>query len=103
LSGIYDENDVNTTNTPSLNSGLIGGINNNSFKRNTFLKNKNHTHKNNSNRKAETNVVTPLAIPIQDVEPIEPVEPSQSNIISSIVENIIENVKTSLERVVTYK
>ena len=101
LSGIYDENGVNT-NTNS---------NNNSFKRNTFLKNKNHTHKNNSNRKCENIVVTndnndnidninninTILIPIDMHIPIHSDEDSQSNIISSIVHGIIESVSTTRE------
>jgi 23S rRNA U2552 (ribose-2'-O)-methylase RlmE/FtsJ len=92
LSGIYDDNGVNT-NTSSVS-------NNNSFKRNTFLKNKNHTHKNNSNRKVETNVIVPI-ISVPGPEPlptlIQDVEPCQTSIISSIVENIIEHVKRTME------
>ena len=100
LSGIYDENGVNTHTTS----------NSNSFKRNTFLKNKNHTHKNNSNRKCEnigatTNdvniILTPISIPIPlpvpAPIPIQPDEHSQSNIISSIVDDIIESVSTTRE------
>jgi hypothetical protein len=98
LSGIYDENGVNT----HTNS------NSNSFKRNTFLKNKNHTHKNNSNRKCENigatsndvnTILMPISIPMPTLSPI-PVqsdEHSQSNIISSIVDDIIESVSTTRE------
>jgi hypothetical protein len=98
LSGIYDENGVNTHTTS----------NSNSFKRNTFLKNKNHTHKNNSNRKCENigatsndvnTILMPISIPMPTLSPI-PVqsdEHSQSNIISSIVDNIIESVSTTRE------
>jgi hypothetical protein len=107
LSGIYDENGVNT-NTSS-------GSNSNSFKRNTFLKNKNHTHKNNNNRKMETNIVVPvvpiipvsISVPEPEPEPepeyeplstlIQDVEPCQTSIISSILESIIEGVKRTME------
>lgn len=96
LSGIYDENGVNT----HTNS------NNNSFKRNTFLKNKNHTHKNNSNRKCEnntattndtTNDVNTILIPIDVHIPVQSDEDSQSSIISRIVDDIIENVSSTTE------
>ena len=98
LSGIYDENGVNTNTS--------GGSNSNSFKRNTFLKNKNHTHKNNSNRKVETNIIVPVVpivpvcISVPEPEPlpilVQDVEPCQSSIISSIVESIIEHVKRTM-------
>jgi hypothetical protein len=90
LSGIYDENGVNTHTTS----------NSNSFKRNTFLKNKNHTHKNNSNRKCENIGATSNdvnTIPMPTPIPVQPDEQSQSNIISSIVDNIIESVSTTRE------
>jgi hypothetical protein len=119
LSGIYDENGVNTNNNAGSNGGNSGnsiGSNNNSFKRNTFLKNKNHTHKNNSNRKIETNIVIPVTpvaldipcipdisdipdipISIQYAEQVEQFEhdDSNTNIISTIIENIIEKVKNN--------
>ena len=57
--------------------------NNNSFKRNTFLKNKNYTHKNNTNRKSETSNACS-----NDTNTIV----SKENIISSIVDDIIESV-----------
>jgi 23S rRNA U2552 (ribose-2'-O)-methylase RlmE/FtsJ len=122
LSGIYDENGVNTNTSGGSNGGSSGssiGSNNNSFKRNTFLKNKNHTHKNNSNRKIEINIVIPVAtidvdvpcipdisdisdIPVsiqyaEQVEQVEQVEhdDSNTNIISTIIENIIEKVKNN--------
>jgi hypothetical protein len=80
LSGIYDENGVNTnTNT---------GSNNNSFKRNTFLKNKNHTHKNNSNRKCETSSTNPTNLTNQQ---------NTNTIVSSIIDNIITSVSTTAE------
>jgi len=80
LSGIYDENGVNTnTNTSS---------NNNSFKRNTFLKNKNHTHKNNSNRKCETSSANPTNLTNQQ---------NTNTIVSSIIDNIITSVSTIAE------
>jgi hypothetical protein len=87
LSGIYDENGVNT----HTNS------NNNSFKRNTFLKNKNHTHKNNSNRRCENIGATSNDVNTIVIQPIQTDENSQSNIISSIVDDIIESVSTIRE------
>jgi hypothetical protein len=57
--------------------------NNNSFKRNTFLKNKNYTHKNNTNRKSEISNACD-----NDTNTIV----SKENIISSIVDDIIESV-----------
>ena len=74
VSGIYDDNSVNIHSSNS---------NNNSFKRNTFLKNKNYTHKNNTNRKSETSNACG-----NDANTIV----SKENIISSIVDDIIESV-----------
>jgi hypothetical protein len=88
LSGVYDDNigSVVTSN----NTASTG--NNNSFKRNTFLKNKNYTHKNNSNRKNysnnESNI---LSLP-------EP-EYTESGIVSSIIDDIIESVSTNRENI----
>ena len=74
VSGIYDDNSVSIHSSSS---------NNNSFKRNTFLKNKNYTHKNNTNRKSETSNACS-----NDTNTIV----SKENIISSIVDDIIESV-----------
>jgi 23S rRNA U2552 (ribose-2'-O)-methylase RlmE/FtsJ len=82
VSGIYDDNSVNIHSISP---------NNNSFKRNTFLKNKNYTHKNNTNRKSEISNVCG-----NDTNTIVSKENKhiQDNIISSIVDDIIESVST---------
>jgi len=98
LSGIYDDNTGSsvTSNTICGGSGGGGGSgnsgnNNNSFKRNTFLKNKNYTHKNTSNRKNDSNTSNTI-LPNNEHQPLPQSEYIDSGIISNIVDDIIESV-----------
>jgi 23S rRNA U2552 (ribose-2'-O)-methylase RlmE/FtsJ len=99
LSGIYDDTtsmcSTNATNTTantanSANTICSSGGNSNPLKRNTFLKNKNHTHKNTGNRKNESNDCTNNNAP-----PLPEHEHDVSNIVSNIVDNIIEYVSNT--------
>ena len=86
LSGIYDDN---TGSTITANTICSSGNNNNSFKRNTFLKNKNHTHKNTGNRKNDSNTSNNI-LPLPQHEHQH--QSDVSNIVSNIVDDIIESV-----------
>lgn len=86
LSGIYDDN---TSSTITANTICSSGNTNNSFKRNTFLKNKNHTHKNTGNRKNDSNTSNNiLPLPQHEYQ----YQSDVSNIVSNIVDDIIESV-----------
>jgi 23S rRNA U2552 (ribose-2'-O)-methylase RlmE/FtsJ len=96
LSGVYDDN----TNTASGSIGSIGSIGHSSFKRNTFLKNKNHTHKNtgiiignvgnnaNNTTKKYDNIGT---ISNENIH-IQPLPEPELNLVSRIMDDIIESV-----------
>jgi hypothetical protein len=86
LSGIYDENTGSTIIASTICSS---GSNNNSFKRNTFLKNKNHTHKNTGNRKNDSNTSNNI-LPLPQHEHQH--QSDVSNIVSIIIDDIIESV-----------
>jgi hypothetical protein len=88
---------MNATNTTantanSANTICSSGGNSNSLKRNTFLKNKNHTHKNTGNRKNESNDCTNNN---NNAPPLPQYEHDVSNIVSNIVDNIIECVSNT--------
>ena len=89
LSGIYDDN---TSSTITANTICSSGNNNNSFKRNTFLKNKNHTHKNTGNRKNDSNTSS-------NILPLPQHEHQHQNDVSNIVSNIVDNIIESVSKI----
>jgi 23S rRNA U2552 (ribose-2'-O)-methylase RlmE/FtsJ len=108
LSGVYDDN-TNAVGGSNSNS------NSNSFKRNTFLKNKNYNNKNsgnsansaNSANKKHDNTNTTNANNTTSNEtihnqPLQEQEQDETNLVSVIVDDIIEHVSIVSEKVVTH-
>jgi hypothetical protein len=108
LSGVYDDN--------TITAGGSNSSNNNSFKRNTFLKNKNYNNKNsvssgatankkhdNTNTTNTTNTISNETIhnlPLQEQEQEQ--EQDETNLVSVIVDNIIEHVSIMDEKLVAH-
>jgi len=102
LSGIYDDatsmcsTNITTANTANTaNIICSSGNNSNSLKRNTFLKNKNNTHKNTGNRKNDSNGSNDSNICSNNIPPVHQQEHQISNIVSNIVDDIIESVSNT--------
>ena len=103
LSGVYDDN--------TITAGGSNSSNNNSFKRNTFLKNKNYNNKSsmssgaNANKKHDnTNTINATSNETIHNQPLQEQEQEQdeTNLVSVIVDDIIEHVSIMDEKLVAH-